>query len=79
MLIAITVSWNVSWRKVSPNGKLIEWSKKNNDIFCIAEFENSIRVIGKLDSKNVIPKPGQLLKFTKCALNDKPRFFFILD
>jgi len=36
-------------------------------------------VIGKLDSKNVIPKPGQLLKFTKCTLNDKPRFFFILD
>ena len=70
---------NVSWRKVSPNGKLIEWSKKNNDIFCIAEFENSIRVIGKLDSKNGMPKPGQLLKFTKCALNDKPRFFFILD
>ena len=69
---------NVSWRKVSPNGKLIEWSKKNNDIFCIAEFENSIRVIGKLDSKNIIPKPGQLLKFINCSLNDKPKFFFIL-
>ena len=69
---------NVSWRKVSPNGKLIEWSKKNNDIFCIAEFENSIRVIGKLDSKNVIPKPGQLIKLTKCTLNNKPKFFFKL-
>ena len=68
----------VNWRKVSPNGKLIEWSKKNNDIFCIAEFENSIRVIGKLDSKNVIPKPGQLIKFTNCTLNDKPKFFFII-
>ena len=69
---------NVSWRKVSPNGKLIEWSKKNNSIFCIAEFENTIRVIGKLDSKNVIPKPGQLLKFISCSLKDKPKFFFIL-
>ena len=69
----------VNWRKVSSNGKLIEWSKKNNNIFCIAEFENTIRIIGKLDIKNVIPKPGQLLKFTKCTLNDKPRFFFMLD
>ena len=68
----------VNWRKVSSNGKLIEWSKKNNDVFCIAEFENSIRVIGKLDSKNVIPKPGQLLKFISCSLKDKPKFFFIL-
>ena len=68
----------VNWRKVSPNGKLIEWSKKNNSIFCIAEFENTIRVIGKLDSKNVIPKPGQLLKFISCSLKDKPKFFFIL-
>ena len=69
---------NVSWRKVSPNGKLIEWSKKNNDIFCIAEFENTIRVIGKLDTKNVMPKPGQLIKFKNCTLNDKPNFFFII-
>ena len=68
----------VNWRKVSSNGKLIEWSKKNNDIFCIAEFENTIRVLGKLDSKNVIPKPGQLLKFISCSLKDKPKFFFIL-
>ena len=52
--------------------------KKNNDIFCIAEFENTIRVIGKLDSKNVIPKPGQLIKLTKCTLNNKPKFFFKL-
>jgi len=68
----------VNWRKVSPNGKLIEWSKKNNDIFCIAEFENTIRVMGKLDTKNVMPKSGQLLKFIKCSLNYKPKFFFTL-
>jgi uncharacterized OB-fold protein len=68
----------VNWRKVSPNGKLIEWSKKNNDIFCIAEFENTIRVMGKLDTKNVMLKSGQLLKFIKCSLNYKPKFFFTL-
>ena len=69
----------VIWRKVSPNGKLIEWSKKDNDILCIAEFENSIRIIGKLNSKNVMPKPGQLIKFEKSTFNDKPGFFFIQD
>ena len=67
---------NVVWRKVSSNGKLIEWSKKENDIFCITEFENTIRIMGKLDSKNIVLKPGQLVKLTKCDLNNKHKFFF---
>ena len=67
---------NVVWRKVSSNGKLIEWSKKENDIFCITEFENTIRIMGKLDSKNIVLRPGQLVKLTKCDLNNKYKFFF---
>ena len=69
---------DVVWRDVSTIGKLIEWSKNENGIFCMVEFENVIRILGKLDSKNIMPKPGQLLKFINCSLNDKPKFFFIL-
>jgi uncharacterized OB-fold protein len=70
---------NVVWRKVSSNGKLIEWSKDGDDIFCITEFENSIRVMGKLDTKNTVLKPGQSVKLTKCTLNYKHKFFFRIE
>jgi uncharacterized OB-fold protein len=67
---------NVDWRNVSLNGKLIEWSKKGNDFFCIIEFENIIRIIGKLETKNSTPKPGQIVKLEKCILSSKHKFFF---
>jgi len=30
----------VNWRKVSENGTIVELSRKENDVFCITEFEN---------------------------------------
>ena len=69
----------VSWRKVSENGTIIELSRKENDIFCITEFENKIRVMGKLDAKIHMVKPGQAVKLTKCLFNDKNGFFFSLE
>ena len=41
----------VNWRKISKNGTIIELSKKENDVFCISEFENKIRIMGKLDAQ----------------------------
>ena len=70
---------DVVWRKVSPIGKLIEWSKNENGIFCMVEFENTIRILGKLDSKNSSLKPGQLIKLVKCTLNNKHKFFFMAE
>tara|TARA_B100001750_G_scaffold212156_1_gene193821 strand:+ start:533 stop:859 length:327 start_codon:yes stop_codon:yes gene_type:complete len=69
----------VNWRKVSPNGTIIELSKKENTIFCIAEFEDKIRIIGKLDAKIHTAKPGQSVKFNKCSLNGTSSFFFSLE
>lgn len=43
----------------------LEWSKKGNDIFCISEFENTIRIIGKLYIKNKTLESGKLVKRTK--------------
>ena len=68
----------VTWRKVSLYGKIIEWSKKGNDIFCISEFENTIRIIGKLDIKNKTLGSGKLVKLSKCSANGKCKFFFTL-
>ena len=68
----------VNWRKVSQNGTIIELSKKDNDVFCITEFENKIRIMGKLDAEIHMTKPGQTVRLSKCLLNDKISFFFSL-
>ena len=68
----------VRWRDVSLYGKIIEWSKKGNDIFCISEFENTIRIIGKLDGKDKTIRSGKSVKLSNCSMNDKCKFFFTL-
>ena len=69
----------VNWRKVSENGTIIELSRKENDVFCITEFENKIRVMGKLDTEINTAKPGQTVKLTRCSFNEKNGFFFSLE
>ena len=69
----------VNWRKISKNGTIIELSKKENDVFCISEFENKIRIMGKLDAQIDMVKPGQGVKLSKCLFNGKNRFFFSLE
>ena len=69
----------VNWRKVSESGTIIELSRKENDVFCITEFESKIRVMGKLDTKINAVKPGQTVKLTKCSFDDKNGFFFSLE
>ena len=69
----------VNWRKVSESGIIVELSRKENDVFCITEFESKIRVMGKLDTKINTVKPGQTVKLTKCLFDDKNGFFFSLE
>jgi uncharacterized OB-fold protein len=69
----------VKWRQVSKKGKLIEFSKKDNTIFCIAEFENTIRVMGELEIGLKTPLIGQDLELVKCNYANKERFFFQLN
>ncbi|NJK77834.1 MAG: hypothetical protein HC944_02275 [Nanoarchaeota archaeon] len=58
----------VSWRKGSHDGKIIEFSKQNNVYFCLVEIENSIRIIGKLSKGN--PVVDQHIKIKKCGMID---------
>ena len=69
----------VNWRKVSETGIIVELSRKENDVFCITEFENKIRIMGKLDAEIHMAKPGHTVKLTKCLVNDKNSFFFSLE
>ena len=69
----------VKWRLVSKKGNLIEFSKKDDIFFCIAEFENTIRVMGELETWLKIPLVGQDLDLVKCDYTDKEKFFFQLN
>ena len=77
MIIVIIALKRSNWRKVSENGTIVELSRKENDVFCITEFENKIRVMGKLDAEIHMAKPGQTVKLTKCLFNDKNGFSLV--
>lgn len=64
---------DVSWRKGSNEGKIIEFSKQNNDYFCIVEIENTIRIIGKIVSG--VPNVGQRVMIEHCGVKDENYFF----
>ncbi len=65
----------VIWRKGPCEGKIIEFSKKNNEYFCLIEIENHIKVIGKMTSG--IPIEGNKIKIDKCGIRENNYFFEI--
>ena len=66
-------------RSIAPLTLEINRLKKENDVFCITEFENKIRIMGKLDSKIDMAEPGQAVRLSKCMHNGKNIFFFSLE
>jgi len=65
----------VSWRKGSIEGKIIEFSKQNTEYFCIVEIEEGIKIIGKTSTG--IPNIGQYAKIEKCGMRDENYYFEI--
>jgi len=68
---------DVMWRPVSKKGKLIEFSKKGNLGFCIAEFENKIRILSTLEHGESTPKIGQDLKLEYCGIHNGVYSFMV--
>lgn len=68
----------VKWRPISCIGRVVEFSKTDETVFCIAEFENQIRIMGSLECK-VAPVIGQALKLVKCSYNGNEKFVFQLE
>ena len=86
LLVSVSIAIRLSGHQVitviivleMSDGKIIEWSKKGNEVFCIAEFEKTIQIMGKIDGDVSALKYGQMIKLTKCLLDDKHKFFFSL-
>ena len=66
----------VIWRPVSKLATVVEFSRNENMIFCVAEFEKTIRVMGSLESESSQIKVGEKIKLTKCEFNGKEKFIF---
>ena len=66
---------DVSWRKGSHKGKIIEFSKQNNDYFCLVEIEDTIKIMGKITFG--IPDVGQNIKIERCGIKDGNYYFEI--
>ena len=58
-------------RKIS-EGKIIEFSRKDEEYFCIVEFESKIRVIAKMSN---IPEIGQIVTTVKSGISKGSYFF----
>jgi uncharacterized OB-fold protein len=66
---------DLTWRQIKEPGILIEWSSKNNQIFGIVEFENSIRVIGTITNDTNL-KTGEKMTISNCGFSETPKFTF---
>ncbi|HJM78993.1 MAG TPA: hypothetical protein QF656_00425 [Nitrosopumilus sp.] len=56
-------------------GKIIEFSKQNEEYFCIVEFADSFRLMAKMKSN---PKKGQIVKISECGIYKENYFFHII-
>lgn len=68
----------VIWRPVSKKATLVEFSSKDGKRFCIAEFENSIRVFGTIEGTSSLI-PGQNLMLKYCNYEEVPKFVFLTN
>lgn len=64
----------VSLIKGDFEGKIIEFSRQNDEYFCLVEFEGVVKVIAKISK---IPKIGQTIKISKCGISDGNYFFYV--
>jgi len=64
---------DIRWRKCSNEGKIIEFSKQNDHYFCLAEFENSVKIMGKIYSG--IPDKDKQVRIERCGMKNEDYFF----
>ncbi|KEQ57106.1 hypothetical protein AAA799B03_00364 [Marine Group I thaumarchaeote SCGC AAA799-B03] len=53
-------------------GKIIEFSRQNEDYFCIVEIEKSFRIMAKMSTE---PHIDQIVKISKCGISEGNYYF----
>lgn len=64
---------DVTWEKAPITGKILEFSKSNNEYFCVVEMGESFRIIGRV--KSGTPKIDQLATLQECGIRNNSYFF----
>ena len=62
----------VSLKERDFQGEIIEFSRKNNQYFCLVEFADKIRIMADMSET---PQIGQKVKISKCGIIDENYFF----
>ena len=60
-----------NWREFNGIGIIIEFSKNKDGFFCLVEFENKIRILGKLGINTKNPEIHKTVKIKNCKINEK--------
>lgn len=56
-------------------GKIIEFSSKNGQCFCVVEFEKTFRIIANISKT---PSIGQSVKISKCGISEGNYSFAVI-
>lgn len=64
------------WRGIDKIGKILEFSKKEDQYFCLAEFENAVKIMGTLLlESHQVPKIGHQVNLDECGIKDGTHYF----
>ena len=66
---------NVRLKEGDFEGKIIEFSRQNDQYFCMVEFESAVRIMAKI---SVTPEIGKSVKISKCGIDNGNYFFQII-
>lgn len=65
----------VEWRRLSREGILLEYSCRNGEYFCMAEFEGKVRIMGTMRDATGLQIGGKLY-LEKCDYDGGEKFVF---
>ena len=66
---------NTHWRNANNTGKIIEFSKKNDEYFGLIEIEKNLRIMGKILTEKT-PKINETVELKECSFEEIPKFIF---
>ncbi len=65
---------HVVLKKGDFEGRIKEFSRQNEQYFCVVEIEKTVRIMAKIPT---VPQIGQSVKITKCGIENGNYFFHV--
>lgn len=65
----------ISLKEDDYEGKIIEFSRQDDQYFCIVEFKDTVRIMAGISET---PKKGQMVKISECGIRNGSYFFKVI-